>query len=588
MMQDIGSDIMGSDSDIDAIVIDQDDISNYNPEQILPERPEVILKIRSWLQPTKYDIVGGEYRKHLSSHVKGTGSWLTSSNIYQEWLQSHKYGILWIKGIPGSGKSVMASKLINDLTKSYPGCPILYFFFRQIIDANHEPRALLRDWMDQLLEYSPPLQKQLKEYVESSRSIESLSLDDMWKDIRMAFSCLPDKIFCVADALDEMDQGNDEFLISLGSLGLWNPEKVKILITSRPVPTVEIPLRSTSCLHIRLQENLVDMDISTYVQYKLSNSDINKDDWKVITNAVPGRGNGLFLYAKLAMDAFLQPNADISSVLSQLPADLNILYTDLLREHARRSEVEEDIQLLILQAVTHSSRPLRLLELAEMIKVNNPTDHTRDLKFTKDLIRSACGPLLEILADETVSVIHHSFTEYLKGSTRSDEDDGYPILKMGDTHSRLALACLYYLQGGCLNNINITIKDDMNPQVWNSQYPIPGAIPLVSREETTLRLKHPFFEYAASNWYYHIHKSEVASYDQTNINHQLRKFLGNNKNMKAWLQIKWPGGPKNAGRVNQLHIAAKTGLVSYIRNLLESKDINVDVDIRDSLDRTSL
>lgn len=64
-------------------------------------------------------------------------------------------------------------------------------------------------------------------------------------------------------------------------------------------------------------------------------------------------------------------------------------------------------------------RPLRLLELAEMVKSNNPDGQTLDLKDAKNLIRAGCGPLLEILAEETVSFIHHSFTEYLKGTTRS-------------------------------------------------------------------------------------------------------------------------------------------------------------------------
>ena len=163
----------------DAVVIDRDDINNYNPDNILPETPETIQRIRSWLQSTLYNIAGGEYHKHRASHVAGTGSWLTSSETYTKWLQSDEYGLLWIKGIPGSGKSVIAARLIDELAKSNPGCPVLFFFFRQIIDANHDSQALLRDWMDQLLEYSPPLQAQLKSYVRDNRPLDSISLGDM-------------------------------------------------------------------------------------------------------------------------------------------------------------------------------------------------------------------------------------------------------------------------------------------------------------------------------------------------------------------------------------------------------------------------
>ncbi|KAH8123735.1 hypothetical protein FP744_10005737 [Trichoderma asperellum] len=578
-----------SDEDIDAVLIGRDDISDYNPEQILPELPGVIAKIRDWLQPTAYDIAGGEYRKHISSHVAGTGAWLTSSDVYQKWLNGDEHGLLWIKGIPGSGKSVMAAKLIHDLAQSNPASPVLFFFFRQIIDANHEPRALLRDWLDQILSYSPPLQKQLKAYVEAGRSLESISTEDLWNHLRLAFASLPDKVFCVADALDEIDRGHDEFIQALGKLGHWRPKKVKVLITSRPVPSVEVPLRAIHGLHIRLQETLVDMDISTYVHFVLSKSDIPKTDWDTIANAVPGRANGLFLYAKLAMDAFIERGANIAAVLSKLPSDLNTLYTDLLNEHAARSGVPESIQRLILQAVTHATRPLRLLELAEMIRVGSPDGSVRDIRATKDLIRIACGPLLEILPDETISVIHHSFTEYLKGTTRSNGSlpIGYAVLEMGPSHAQLALQCLLYLQSGFLNSIKIDTRDDFSRMGWKewglvSNYGSGTGTGKVFDEEVQLRLKYPLFEYAVSNWHQHIVKSEAAGQDQTEVNAKLHQLFEEGNNLAGWLQMRWPGRDVGARRVTQLHVAAKTGLISYTKELLAKFDVN----LRDYYDRT--
>ncbi|CAH0026195.1 unnamed protein product [Clonostachys rhizophaga] len=575
-------DYVNSDSDVDAVVIDRDDVSNYNPEQILPQPEEIIQKIRAWLQPTSYDIAGGEYRKHLASHVSGTGSWLTESDTYKQWLEDDQHGLLWIKGIPGSGKSVMAASLIDGLAKASPGSPVIFFFFRQIIEANHQPEALVRDWMDQILTYSPPLQKKLKDYLESNRSIDSISMEDMWKDLYMAFSGLSNMIFCVADALDEMDKGNESFLHALATLGKWNPRKVKVLITSRPVPTIEGPLRAfqSSCLQIRLQENMVDIDIATFVQFTLSRSTIPQADWKTIMDAVPGRANGLFLYAKLAMDAFLEPGANVKTVLGHLPADLNVLYTDLLKEHSRRSGIADSVQRLILQAVTHSTRPLRLLELAEMVKANNPDGKERDLKATKDLIRAACGPLLEILADETVSVIHHSFTEYLKGTTRPD-GSGYPVLKMGPTHAQLAVACLRYLTSGSLKSI-VVEEEEYNEDSDGDWYMSRNQVP---KDEIQQRLKHPFFEYAAVNWAHHIRRSEAAGRDQTNVLVLVRQFLDNERDMKAWLQAKWNASSRGAVQgVTKIHIAAKLGLFSYLKELIQT----MEPDLPDATGRTPL
>jgi hypothetical protein len=495
----------------DGVLIDRDDISNYNPEQILPENPSVIRAIRSWLDPTDYSLDSGEYHKHLASHMPGTGSWLTSSDNYHEWLDRKEHGLLWVKGIPGSGKSVVAAHLIDEISRSNPGVPVLYFFFRQIIDANHEPAALLRDWLDQVLAYSPPLQKELKKLLEERRSIGSMSMEDLWKHLRLALAGLPGKAFCVADALDEINHGNDEFLQSLATLGRWKPGKVKVLITSRPVPSVEIPLRKAKTLHIRLEEKMVDVDISTYVDNGLKSSSIPIDEQTLIREAVPGRANGLFLYAKLAMDAFLKPGAHTKQVLHTLPADLHEMYTNLLYEHARRSGVPADIQLLILQWVTHATRPLRLLELAEIMNVAYRSEDERDLKTTKDLVRAAVGPLLEILPDETVSVIHHSFTEYLKCLTRSEDDGGYAILRLGSTHGRLALACITYLQSGCLDSIKISEEEKGQELADDDE----AAFRRISRrsardrdtkKEKQLRLNHPFLGYAAATWYV-IHKT---------------------------------------------------------------------------------
>jgi hypothetical protein len=94
------------------------------------------------------------------------------------------------------------------------------------------------------------------------------------------------------------------------------------------------------------------------------------------------------------MDAFLEGGADPQKVIQELPADMNILYTDLLREHARRTHIPHEVQLLIMQAVTHASRPLRLLELAELINSTLFTEKERNLKSSKNLVRLARGPLL--------------------------------------------------------------------------------------------------------------------------------------------------------------------------------------------------
>ncbi|KAJ5710917.1 hypothetical protein N7488_005073 [Penicillium malachiteum] len=506
-------------------------------------------KLRDWLQPTPYDVERSEFSRHLGSYLVGTGQWLTSTNTYRQWHEGDANGLLWIKGIPGSGKSVMAASIIDQLRKE--DVPVLFFFFRQIIDANHQPVGALRDWLCQILPFSPPLQVRLKtEYLDRNRSIDSLATSDLWRNIKFALSAFP-KAYCVTDALDEMDHGNEDFIQDLARFGQWRPENLKVLISSRPVVAVESPLRPFSIPSLRLEEQLVDIDIAVYVQHRLQGSAVFEEYWNLITEAVPGRANGLFLYARLAMDAFLKPGADVKEVLKELPADLNVMYNELLSEHAKRSNVPEDLQLLILQSTTHSTRPLRLLEVAEMIKATYGPIGDRSLKDIKDLVRAACGPLLQILHDETVSVVHHSFTEFLKGFTRIApiEDSTYPILEAGPTNHRLAIACLDYLTSGCLDKLEIKkrTKSDKFFQPKKGQ-------------QSGICLQFPFIEYAAANWHIHTSRAALAGIELSAFYLALDKLL---RISRDW--------PENAIQgLTPLHAAAKTGLAGYAAHLIQN------------------
>ena len=245
------------------------------------------------------------------------------------------------------------------------------------------------------------------------------------------------------------------------------------------------------------------------------------------------------------MNTFLEPGADISTGLVQLPSGLDTLYSDLLKQHIDRSGVSANTQYLLLQAVTHAARPLRLLELAEMMRVVSSSASAPDLKSMKDFVRAVCVPLLEILADQTVSVIHHSFTEYLRGTSRLGKG---PVMQTGPAHAQLALTCLRYLQAGCLDAVKVRENTDTTSHGWGYYYPtIYRRFGLFGdSEEAQSRVQYPFFEYATNAWHHHVRCSDDAGHDQTKINAELGSFLANSHNRKAWLHFNWPCGDQAA------------------------------------------
>lgn len=501
--------------DDDFVPIEYDDLSDFSAERLPPQLDGVLDQSRTWLCPTKYSGDGSEYEKHLSSHLHGTGTWVFETEAYRQWYDGHEHGILWIRGIPGAGKSVLASSIIRRLAQEE--APIVWFFFRHTIGANRSPEGLLRDWLAQVLHHSPVLQSQLLEYVLAPSykrlAIEDLPIHDLWRLLRQALAHFP-KVYCVVDALDEMAASKLEaFLSSIDLLGRWRPGNVKIVVTSRPLATVEKSLRGVKILDVRLDKSIVQGDICRYVRSRLDSSTLSLETRSEVEQAVNRRADGLFLYAKLALDFLLAPDADVMRYVAAMPADLGSMYTDLLMEHSASTGVPAELQELALLLVTHATRPLRLLEIAEALKtVYKPRD---GLGAIKDVVRATCGPLLEILPDETVRVVHHSLTEYLKGTTPSPESRPFPIFEPGASNNRLALLCLSYLVNGGLDNVKIKRRREISGDV---NYTEPASM-------VQNQILSAFTEYAGSQWPIHAQRAIAGGHDQVLVNGMLDSLL---------------------------------------------------------------
>ncbi|KAK3987097.1 ankyrin-2 [Cladorrhinum sp. PSN332] len=538
---------------------------------------EDLARICEWLQPTDYLAESGEFHRHLSSQAPGTGLWICQTAEYQKWHDSSDHGSLWIKGVPGAGKSVTAASIVRHL-QANEGCPVLFFFFRNIVAANFLPRALLQDWLAQLLPFSPKLQFALNARLDSS--LVENSDGDLFQIFLEGISRVP-RVYCVVDALDEMSAENRAFLDNLNRLARHRPDSLKLLITSRPKQYLQSALRDSSIVHISLQQQLVDVDIMAYLHDRFDKIPKSDDAAHVkhqLIDMVANRSKGLFLYAKLTMDQLEatiseDSHVDIHALEAALPVGLEQTYTHLLLKHREDSGISPDGQMLVLAAVTHASRPLRLSEMASLINTFYP-DVTAPSGF-KALISTCCGPLIEILEDETLQVIHHSFTEFLRGETRSEnESPAFPIINSQQAHKRMAISCLRYLRSAwpsleLKHPPNFTGDDaGINMPKWKDQ--------MVKEELASYqkaRLLHPFLAYSMDNWAYH-----ASQYD-TRDEELFRAVVGfsqpENPAFNKWLDLKtiplniysWIKGAP-LPRPTTLHIAAFAGLSQLCEDLI--------------------
>jgi hypothetical protein len=89
------------------------------------------LEILNWVTPVDY---GPQHSDFRSRRQLGTGQWLLKSEQYQAWLKTSAQ-TLFCPGIPGAGKTILTSIVIDDLTTRHQdnqsiGIAYLYCDFR--------------------------------------------------------------------------------------------------------------------------------------------------------------------------------------------------------------------------------------------------------------------------------------------------------------------------------------------------------------------------------------------------------------------------------------------------------------------------
>ncbi|RAH67379.1 uncharacterized protein BO66DRAFT_403834 [Aspergillus aculeatinus CBS 121060] len=139
----------------------------------------VVQKIKTWLAPTDTTSPASEYRKHLNSHVSSTGDWILNTQQYHRWSETDAIGDLWIRGIPGSGKSVVAATMVRRLQQR-GDAPVLFFFFRESTEDNQTPHSLLKDFCHGLIDHSPLLQSTLETLRQETPDGETALFNKLW------------------------------------------------------------------------------------------------------------------------------------------------------------------------------------------------------------------------------------------------------------------------------------------------------------------------------------------------------------------------------------------------------------------------
>jgi Cdc6-like AAA superfamily ATPase len=159
-------------------------------------------KILDWLSPIDYaELQSDTFRKHQ----KGTGEWFLKFTPFIEWLKGKKK-TLFCSGIPGTGKTMIASIVVNLLKTSFPddktGKAFVYCIYKR--QDNQEVDDLLASLLGQLAVWQSIVPKSIRElyYKHQQGEKPRLSRNEIREalcDIVKTYS----RTFIIIDALDE-------------------------------------------------------------------------------------------------------------------------------------------------------------------------------------------------------------------------------------------------------------------------------------------------------------------------------------------------------------------------------------------------
>jgi hypothetical protein len=162
-----------------------------------------------------------------------------------------------------------------------------------------------------------------------------------------------------------------------------------------------------------------------------------------------------------------------------------------------------------------------------------------------------------------ISVIHHSFTEFLvdqESSTRTVVEGTYPqfpVIESIATHSSMAHTCLGYLTSVILGDWEIKERSGGDAFSHPAGY-----------TQQNIKMRYPFLDYAMNNWYTHAGKPETIN---NTLLAELDGFMKvGDHSFTAWVNMVWIVS-KPISKVTPLHVASWAGMMSYVRHLLAYK-----------------
>jgi hypothetical protein len=415
-----------------------------------------------------------DFKKAQKKRYQGTCTWILAKPEYQEWQAIREAGaLLVIYGIPGAGKTILSSFLVENALDTHSGGGkyhfVLYHYFKADDDTKNTPMAAIRSLLDRLYDElsSTGLVRDFRQRFLAVSQKRHIDFDDLWELLHALMSL---KRFHVTIVLDALDECIDIKSFAKELRRLVQLTDAKVVATSRKTGDhVNVLPRKGESGHLEIVEDDVNKDIVSFVRYKVSKMDIlshpaQKRLKVLVIDQLSKKENhkGMFLWAYLiCKDLKLQRQIGaIKNLLNQLPGGLTAVYTKILQRLNDKPMADRDFVRLVLRWIAGSLRPLRWHELDQALEIDRfrPPVYEDDDEYEEQNLYSRkdivmiCGSLVQysgLMDGDTVGLIHLSTRDFLRSPAAALE--GFPqmlecyLVNDLEVNSTLARGCLRVL-----------------------------------------------------------------------------------------------------------------------------------------------
>ncbi|KAF8800979.1 hypothetical protein BYT27DRAFT_7148099 [Phlegmacium glaucopus] len=373
-----------------------------------------------------------EQSKNKAFPSSGPGTWLLGQYEYQEWRDSQSVEsgrLFWLHGLPGSGKTVLTSIVIEDLKRNKrPGSILAIFYCDYKFDEKTQTDYILRSLLEQLLhsfdgslQAAPPVVHEVLAEFSTARSVTEIPLTDVI--IRLANGC--EDVTVVIDALDEC-QDRRKILTLLRQ----PPSSVRLFVTSRNEDDIRRSFRSYPELwEQEVRPDDVASDIRNYIVRTLDDHLLEFPNFAdrslihTIIDTLVEKANGMFLWVYFQVTNILEcdTNDDIRDTLHNLPKGLEETFIRCLKQIDRHSSKDRLRRLLHL-VVCYGS--IGIDDLVSLINIDEMDDHWSRQRTINDVsaLISRCSHLIstiDFMGQLSFTLSHLSVYHFLSSDPQS-------------------------------------------------------------------------------------------------------------------------------------------------------------------------